>query len=74
MSNAYKLYKDGEFVNIIAADEAFVTEYAAQNGYTFEEIIYPAPDPEPEPTPAGADAVWDELAAALQEGVTSLDQ
>lgn len=36
---------------------------------------HPAPEPAPdEPEPAPAPTVWDELAAAYQEGVNSIDE
>ena len=50
----YNIYKDGEFVNKIAASESYATYYCEANGYTFELIeepeIPPAPKPEPEPS------------------------
>ena len=36
----YRIYENGEFVNDIVADEAFVTTYCAENGYTYEAIVY----------------------------------
>ena len=44
----YKIFKDGEEINTIVADEAFVTAYCAKNSYTFEEYQMP---PEPIPAP-----------------------
>ena len=32
----YKIFKDGERVNTIVADESFVTDYCEENGYTYE--------------------------------------
>lgn len=47
----YKIFKDGEVVNTIVADESFVDSYCAKNGYTYEEEILPEPEPAPsEPT------------------------
>ena len=42
----YKIFKDGELVNTIVADEAFCEKYCSENGYTYEEIpeITPAPE------------------------------
>lgn len=60
----YKIFENGEHINTIFADEAFVEMYCAENGYTYEAI--PEPEPIPEPT------VWDELDAAYQEGVDSV--
>ena len=39
----YKIMKDGKEINTIVADEAFVTNYCQENGYTFEEIAQPEP-------------------------------
>lgn len=64
----YGLYKDGELINIIYADEAFVSGYAADNGYTYEIIPATEPEPEPESKPD----VWAQMAAALKEGVDSI--
>lgn len=47
----YEIFKDGESVNTIVADEAFVKTYCEENGYTYTEIIRePEPASEPEPT------------------------
>ena len=32
----YKIFKDGERVNTIVADESFVTDYCEKNGYVYE--------------------------------------
>lgn len=32
----YKIFKDGESINTIIADEDFVESYCDQNGYTYE--------------------------------------
>lgn len=54
------IYKDGEFVNRIVADEAFAAAYCAENGYTYELEPEPEPVPPPEPTYTA-----DDLFAAL---------
>lgn len=68
----YKILKDGEVINTIVADESFVAEYCAENGYTFEKIVDNTPE-KPASTPT---SVWDELdaayAAGYQEGVDSV--
>ena len=56
----YKILSDGKQINIIAADEFFVEDYCAKNGYTFEKIIDPPREPEP-PAPT------------LDERVTALE-
>lgn len=66
----YKIYKDGEHVNTVVANEAFVTAYCEKHGYTFEEEIIEKPETsnEPETEPS----VYDELDAAYREGVDSV--
>lgn len=61
---------DGIIENIIVADEAFAAEIGALPYYDGAEIggAYAPPEPEPEPAEP---SVWDELAAAYQEGVNS---
>lgn len=34
----YKILKNGELINTIVADEAFVTAYCSEMGYTFEGV------------------------------------
>lgn len=54
----YRILKDGEELNTIIADEAFVNSYCEKHGYTYEELPEPEPvepeEPEivtePEPT------------------------
>ena len=46
----YKIYKDGEEINRINADETFAANYCKKHGYTYE-VEKPEPQPEPEPTP-----------------------
>lgn len=43
------IYKDGEEINRIVADEAFAAAYCAENGYTYTMRPDPPPPPEPEP-------------------------
>lgn len=45
----YYIYENGQLINTIVADEAFVTSYCKDNGYTYE-AVEPTPEPEPEPT------------------------
>ena len=46
----YKIFKDGEEINRINADETFTANYCKNKGYTYE-VEEPEPMPEPEPTP-----------------------
>ena len=47
----YKILKDGETVNTIVADEAFIISYCENHGYTYEEIQERSiPESELEPT------------------------
>ncbi|GEM_PF-4743432 len=56
----YKIYQDGEYINIIESDEVFVKQYCAENGYTYEFEERAEPEsPIPPPT--------------LQERVASLE-
>lgn len=63
----YKILKDGAVVNTIESDTDFVKVYCEAMGYTYE-LVDETPAPEPEPS---AD-VWDELAAAIREGVNDV--
>ena len=70
----YKIFKEGEQINTIVANEEFVEAYAEENGYTYEEEIrseYEPPIEPEEPTePTGTD--YDEMAEAIREGVNSI--
>ena len=47
----YKIFENGEHINTICADEAFVIAYCALYGYTYEVVPEPHVEPEePEPT------------------------
>lgn len=48
----YKILKEGEEINTIVSDEAFVTTFCEQNGYTFEEVVVEPETVEVEPTTA----------------------
>lgn len=71
----YLIYRDGVTINtIVAADESFVANYCASNGYTYalDSREYPtAPDPEPD-EPDESLTVWDELDEAYRKGVNSI--
>lgn len=45
----YYIYENGQLINTIVADEAFVSAYCAEHGYTYEAVS-PEPEPTPEPT------------------------
>lgn len=69
----YIIYKDGQEINTIVAEPDFIDQYCTENGYTYEVRPDPVPVPEPEPEPPKESSVWDELDAAYQEGVNSVD-
>ena len=46
----YKILKNGEVINTIVAEEAFVSAYCTANGYTYQQIAEPEPEPEPTET------------------------
>ncbi len=58
----YKILKDGEVINTIVADEAFVTDYCAKNGYTFAKIPTPEPAQEPKTEPTQLDRLEAQVA------------
>lgn len=64
---------DGIIENIIVADEAFAAEIGALPSYDGAAIgeFYSPPEPEPEVDPVTQ--VYNELDAAYQEGVNSVD-
>ena len=39
----YKIFKDGERINTIVADESFVTDYCEKNGYVYEADLLQEP-------------------------------
>ncbi len=49
---------------------ALETNRAALDAYLAE---YPDPDPDQEPEPGGEGSVWDEMAAAIREGVDDVE-
>lgn len=59
-----------EYTNIVETlPEGDISNYKYING---EYVYDPLPEPEPEPEPQGAEyATYDELAAAIKEGVNS---
>ena len=66
---------NGIIENIIVADESFADEIGALPSYDGAVIggAYAPPEPEPvEPEPSEP-SVWDELQAAYEEGVNSVD-
>ena len=69
----YKIFKDGERVNTIVADESFVTDYCEKNGYTCEVDSLPESEPEePAPTPEERIAALEEENHLLNQQVTAL--
>lgn len=60
----YRILKNGEIINTIVADEAFVADYCAASGYTYESEEVPEPTPQPPTT--------EERVAALESENTML--
>lgn len=60
----YIIYKDGEEVNRIVADEAFCQQYYSEDGYSYEAAP-PEPEPEPEPAPVSAPPTADQILDVL---------
>ena len=46
----YKIFKDDELINTIKAEQEFIEEYCAENGYAYEAEILPETEPETEET------------------------
>lgn len=66
----YRIFKDGDEINSIVADETFVKSFCTKNGYTYEKMPDRVPaESEPDAEePAAELSVWDELDAAHAEG------
>lgn len=68
LSATYPEYAPADAVTVEALPEGNISDYLYQDG----EFIYnPLPEPEP-PEPTEAAPTWDELAAAIQEGVNDI--
>ena len=64
----YKILKNGVEINVIVAEESFVSDYCSKNGYTYEEAPLPVPEPEPAPDPEPtADEVLNALLGVNEE-------
>lgn len=63
----YEIYKDGELVNTIVADESFVNAYCEDNGYTYSEVTHHESTATPEPT-------IDERIASLEAQLAESDE
>ena len=73
MAINYIIYQNDTEINRIFADADFVEAYCSANGYTYEaEPLPPDPGPEPEPDPDDY-VTYGELAAAIREGVNSVE-
>ena len=60
----FKIFSSDAMINTIIADNAFVSEYCAANGYTFEkEILDNSPPPALEERVAALEAASDRLDA-----------
>jgi len=59
----YRIFRDGNEINTIVADEAFCSEYCEKNGYTYELM------PE-EPEIVEVEPTTEERVTALEETTT----
>lgn len=69
------IYKNGEQINRIVADEEFAAAYCAEKGYTYTmepDPPKPNPDPEPEPDPSDTPVTWSALADSIRKGVNEV--
>ena len=66
----YKILKNGVEINVIVAEESFVSNYCSKNGYAYEEAPLPVPEPEPAPEPEPSHTTEDRLAALESENKT----
>lgn len=68
----YKIFSNGEQINVIVADEQFCKSYCEKNSYTYELIEEPEVPPiEPEPAPE-TELTVNDLANAILEGVNEV--
>ena len=64
MMERFKIFSSDAMINTIISDNAFVSEYCAANGYTFEkEILDNSPPPALEERVAALEAASDRLDA-----------
>ena len=66
----YKILKNGVEINVIVAEESFVSDYCSKNGYTYEEAPLPIPEPEPAPEPEPSHTTEERVAALESENKT----
>ena len=62
----YKILKNGVEINVIVAEESFVSDYCSKNGYAYEEAPLPVPEPEPDPEPTPSSPTTEDRVAALE--------
>lgn len=70
----YNIYQGGIKINTIVSDAAFVSDYCAENGYTYEEAPFhqdlePTPEPVPEPPET---ITLEEMAEAVRGGINEV--
>lgn len=65
--SVYKIFKGGEEINRIVADESFCESYCGKYGYTYELEEQPKP-PEPQPEPH----TTEDRVAALESAMLAL--
>ena len=70
LSATYEKYAPENTVLVDALPDGDISDYLYQDGsYVYD----PLPEPEEPDTPDSESSVWDELDAAYQEGVNSVD-
>lgn len=66
----YKLYDtDNNYVNVIVADEDFITSYCAKNNYTYVQEELPEPE---KPEVVEEPTEYDKVADSIQEGINEV--
>ena len=67
----YKIFKDGEVVNTIVADERFAKDYCCKHGFTYEEEF--VPEPERKATTEERVTDLEQATSALEDAMCEMD-
>ena len=70
----YRILKNGEIINTIVADEAFVADYCAASGYTYESEELPELPPPPPTTEERVAALEAENKLLKEQVIAQADQ